>query len=160
MDCTSLKNVTLPNSLTDIKDDAFPEGVNIIRREAQEEEVNISQKRIPMLKAHLCNIDFELTDDNIEAYRDTFDSATVVELWIDEASHIYIGGDLCDVLYDIRDKLNDEGIILKNVGKDYTLSYVDEYQLKNCKALKLDYEGELNLIGADRKSTRLNSSHL
>ncbi len=88
-----------------------------------------------------------MTDTNIEAYRDTFDAATVVLLWIDEASYIFIGGDLCDVLYGVHDKLKDEGIKLNNIGKDYSLSYVNEYEFKNCQSLKLDYEGELNLIG-------------
>ena len=96
---------------------------------------------IPLLKAESVVIDFELTDDNIEKYRNTFDEETVVILHIDDEAISYIGGDLCDVLYDVSDELND-----REDYDDFRVYYYKDVETKN-------YDGDvLTLLGAAAES--------
>ena len=96
---------------------------------------------IPLLKAKSIIIDFELTADNIENYRNTFDEETVVILHIDDEAISYIGGDLCDVLYDVSDELND-----REDYDDFRVYYYTDVETKN-------FDGdELSLLGAAAES--------
>lgn len=92
---------------------------------------------LPIIKAHMTKIDFELTDENINKYRETFDDSTVtVVYWEEEDSYVVIGSDMCDALYSILSETEDREYEINNIY------YVDHYEVKN-------YDGdELNLLGA------------
>lgn len=94
-------------------------------------------KGLPIVKAHMTQIDFELTDENIEKYRDTFDDSTVTLVyWEEEDSFVEIGSDMCDALYTILSETEDREFTINNIY------YIDHYEVKN-------YDGdEMNLIGA------------
>lgn len=94
-------------------------------------------KGLPMLKAKSVSIDFELTDENIENYRETFDDESVVIVHADDNAYSFIGGDLCDVLYEVRDDILDE-----EEYDDYSITYYINVETKN-------FDGdELNFLGA------------
>ena len=97
-------------------------------------------KGLPMIKAHQILIEFELTDDNIENYRDTYDEQTVLISYFEEEdedddSYAIIGGDLCDILYLMRDEMEDREI------KDYKLYYCDRWETKNFNGNDIDLLG-------------------
>ena len=94
-------------------------------------------KGLPMLKAKSVSIDFELTDENIENYRETFDDESVVIVHADDNAYSFIGGDLCDVLYEVRDDILEE-----EEYDDYSITYYINVETKN-------FDGdELNFLGA------------
>lgn len=94
-------------------------------------------KGLPMLKAKSVSIDFELTDKNIENYRETFDDESVVIVHADDNAYSFIGGDLCDVLYEVRDEILEE-----EEYDDYSITYYINVETKN-------FDGdELNFLGA------------
>lgn len=94
-------------------------------------------KGLQMLKAKGVTIDFELTDDNIENYRDTFDDESVVIIYSDDNVYSIIGGDLCDVLYEVRDD-----ILEYEEPEEYSIVYYTNIETKN-------FDGdELNFLAA------------
>lgn len=97
-------------------------------------------KGLPMIKAHQIQIDFELTDENIENYRDTYDETSVITLQAEDYCEVWIGGDLCDMLYEVKDVIED------NEFEDYNIYYCDRWETKN-------YEGDdIDLLGAAAES--------
>lgn len=82
-------------------------------------------KGLPMIKAKGVSIDFELTDENIENYRKVFDEESVVIVNADDNAYSIVGGDLCDVLYNVRDMLEDEQ------PEDYAITYYTLVDTKN-----------------------------
>ena len=94
-------------------------------------------KGLPLIKAKPVNIDFELTDENIENYRETFDDESVVIVHVDDTAYSIIGGDLCDVLYEVRDD-----ILAEEEYDDYSITYYVDVETKN-------FDGDkLNLLAA------------
>lgn len=96
-------------------------------------------KGLPMIKAHRVLIDFELTDENISNYRSTFDCETVLISYFgdddDPESYVIIGGDLCDILYSMRDEMEDRG------AEEYCIFYYDKYETKNFDGNVIDLLG-------------------
>jgi len=93
-------------------------------------------KGLPMLKAKSVSIDFELTDENIENYRETFDDESVVIVHADDNAYSFIGGDLCDVLYEVRDDILEE-----EEYDDYSITYYINVETKNFDGDKLNFLG-------------------
>lgn len=94
-------------------------------------------KGLPMIKATQVYIEFELTDENINNYRETFDEESVVIIHCDDNTYSIIGGDLCDVLYEVRDD-----ILEYDNPDEYSISYYTDVETKN-------FDGdELNLLAA------------
>lgn len=95
-----------------------------------------SIKGIPMVMANEVQIDFKLTRKNIENYRDVFDESTVITLmWEEdeeEQSKCWVGGDLCDVLYQIWEFIEDNDIT------EYQLYYFNHWDIKNSDDDHLD----------------------
>lgn len=93
-------------------------------------------KGLPMLKAKAVAIDFELTEENIENYRETFDDESVVIIHADDNTYSIIGGDLCDVLYQAKEILEDDE------PDESSIVYYTNVETKN-------FDGdELNLLAA------------
>ena len=94
-------------------------------------------KGLPMIKARQIQIDFELTDENIEDYRETYDETSVVTLQVpdEDYSEVWIGGDLCDMLYQVKD------VVEENEFEDYTIYYCDKWETKNFDGDSIDLLG-------------------
>ena len=93
--------------------------------------------RTAILEATEVSIDFELNNRNIENYRKVFDEPTVLTLmWTDEEGEdtgdCWVGGDMCDILYQIWEYIEDNNI------KEYNLYYFHRWEIKNFKGDELD----------------------
>lgn len=78
-----------------------------------------------LIKANEVEINFKLTRKNIENYRKTFDRPTVITLMWEDDSKCWVGGDLCDILYQIWEFIEEEQI------ESYNLYYFNSWQVKN-----------------------------
>lgn len=85
-----------------------------------------------LIKANEVGIDFKLTRRNIENYREVFDRPTVITLMCEDDSKCWVGGDLCDILYQIWEFIEEEQI------EEYNLYYFDRWEIKNCDDEYLD----------------------
>jgi hypothetical protein len=90
-------------------------------------------KTLPMIKAHQTKIEFELSEENIENYRDIYDDTTVITLHVPDEDYSEVwAGDLCDMLYQVME------VIEENEFEDCVIYYCDKWETKNFEGDDID----------------------
>ena len=114
-DCKNLKSIKVPSNTADYFKEILPEELHDLIVEMGESDGNqakTTKKSYPVFDFALKKIDWELTEDNIEKYREEIDNYGVVVVRAlnedeDFETKVICNGDVADLLYDAMESVED-----------------------------------------------------
>ena len=114
-DCKNLKSIKVPSNTADYFKEILPEELHDLIVEMGESDGNqakTTKKSYPVFDFALKKIDWELTEDNIEKYREEIDNYGVVVVRAlnedeDFETKVICNGDVADLLYDAMECVED-----------------------------------------------------
>ncbi len=114
-DCENLKSIKVPANTADYFKEILPEELHDLIVEMGESDGNqakTTKKSYPVFDFALKKIDWELTEDNIEKYREEIDNYGVVVVRAlnedeDFETKVICNGDVADLLYDAMESVED-----------------------------------------------------
>ena len=115
LDCENLKSIKVPANTADYFKEILPEELHDLIVEMGEcdgNQAKTTKKSYPVFDFALKKIDWELTEDNIEKYREEIDNYGVVVVRAlnedeDFETKVICNGDVADLLYDAMESVED-----------------------------------------------------